>query len=63
MRNELFLVFVRELFEIVELGLVDGVDLLGRDGDVGEERELVGVIVGVVGGEGEGGFVAEEYFP
>lgn len=49
MRNELFLVFVRELFEVVELRLVDGVDLLGRDGDIGEERELVGVIVGVVG--------------
>jgi hypothetical protein len=33
MSNKLFLVFVRELFEVVELGRVDSVDLGRRDRD------------------------------
>lgn len=43
--NELLLVVVGQLLEVVKVLWVDRVDLVLGDGDVLEERDVVGVVV------------------
>jgi hypothetical protein len=63
MVDQLLFVLVGELLQVVDQGRVDGVDLRRWDGDSGQEGEVVGVVVAVVVGEGDGGFVTEEDLP
>lgn len=63
MVDQLLFVLVGELLQVIDQGRVDGVDLRRWDGDSGQEGEVVGVVVAVVVGEGDGGFVTEEDLP
>lgn len=41
MVDKLLLVLVCQFLEVVELGDIDGVDLIPRNGHMGEERKVV----------------------
>jgi len=61
--DELFLVRVAELFEVVEEGRVDGMDVLLRDGDFGVQFVLAEEMVGVVVVERDYAFISVEDLP
>jgi hypothetical protein len=66
LRHELLLVLVRDLFQVVELRGVDGVDLLARDAgsrDLGEQALVDNSVVGVLVIERDDAFVGEEDLP
>jgi hypothetical protein len=63
MVDQLLFVLVGELLQITDQRRVNGVDLRRWDGDGGQEGEVIGVVVAVIVGEGDGGFVTEEDLP
>lgn len=61
--DELFLIGVGELFDVGGEGVIDGVDVLGGDGDFAEELGDAETVVGVFVVEGDDSFVCVVYLP